>query len=439
MSRVATHDRGHTLDLVIANSPGAWADIPSGLDTTSDHSTLFSKFLFGPQPALPAAPGLHPRSFPVQEAQRDVRVLSAGRAPTGGLPGRPEYAGQGSAVTLKEKTSLLKHHLLKKGNTSRNINTHSYLTPIINTRQDYQKFITALAAVARDARIWEYITPESDRVPWLTLPAEPIEENIAHLPVVPYPVYPAGTNIQGVSDAVLPGRLQCRLREQGWPATLMRWVGSFMDGRKGHIRLASHRTPDRHLSCEVLQGSPISPILFMLFLQPMFDSRRKFGYADNVAIVARGKTPDEATRAVEMDLGKMAEWTSDNGLRFAPHKTEVIHSTQSSRHSHPPVQMGGTTITPRKSGLKAAHFLRSLSNTTQGLPAEMARLAVKGCVIPLIFYGYGAYWPVSNFARGDRLVSTGSKKRVETLDKALRVAMRSILSVWKTFPTAAFH
>ncbi|KAL5628227.1 hypothetical protein BROUX41_002975 [Berkeleyomyces rouxiae] len=99
MSRVATHDRGHTLDLVIANSPGAWADIPSGLDTTSDHSTLFSKFLFGPQPALPAAPGLHPRPFPVQEAQRDVRVLSAGRAPTGGLPGRPEYAGQGSGET----------------------------------------------------------------------------------------------------------------------------------------------------------------------------------------------------------------------------------------------------------------------------------------------------------------------------------------------------
>ncbi|KAL5606032.1 uncharacterized protein BROUX77_003225 [Berkeleyomyces rouxiae] len=69
----------------------------------------------------------------------------------------------------------------------------------------------------------------------------------------------------------------------------------------------------------------------------------------------------------------------------------------------------------------------------------MARLAVKGCVIPLIFYGCGAYWPGNNFAKGGRLVSTRSKKHVETLDKALRVAMRSIMPVWKTSPTAALH
>ncbi|KAL5606031.1 uncharacterized protein BROUX77_003224 [Berkeleyomyces rouxiae] len=114
-------------------------------------------------------------------------------------------------------------------------------------------------------------------------------------------------DIQGAFDAVLPGQLQCHLRKQGWSAALMKWVNSFMNGRKGHIWLASHRTPDRHLSCGVPQGSPVSPILFMLFLQPLFDSRRKFGYADDVAIIARAKTPEEATKAVEMDLRKMAD------------------------------------------------------------------------------------------------------------------------------------
>ena len=44
-------------------------------------------------------------------------------------------------------------------------------------------------------------------------------------------------DIKGAFDAVLPGRLIRRLREQGWPENLVRWVSSFTTNRTVKIRL----------------------------------------------------------------------------------------------------------------------------------------------------------------------------------------------------------
>ncbi|KJZ70202.1 hypothetical protein HIM_10425 [Hirsutella minnesotensis 3608] len=43
-------------------------------------------------------------------------------------------------------------------------------------------------------------------------------------------------DIQGAFDTVLRNRLILRLREQGWPPNLARWVGSFMEDRSARVR-----------------------------------------------------------------------------------------------------------------------------------------------------------------------------------------------------------
>ncbi|KJZ69582.1 hypothetical protein HIM_11019 [Hirsutella minnesotensis 3608] len=51
-------------------------------------------------------------------------------------------------------------------------------------------------------------------------------------------------DIQGAFDTVLCNRLVLRLREQGWPSNLARWVGSFMQDRSARIRyqdIVGHR------------------------------------------------------------------------------------------------------------------------------------------------------------------------------------------------------
>ncbi|KAL5601468.1 uncharacterized protein BROUX77_005717 [Berkeleyomyces rouxiae] len=213
-------------------------------------------------------------------------------------------------------------------------------------------------------------------------------------------------DVKGAFDAVLPGRLQCRLREQGWPTHLTSWVGSFVSDRKCRLRMGSFQSTGKDISCGVPQGSPVSPILFMLFLQPLISTKHRFSYADDVAILASGRSPLESVASAQSAAEKMRKWAHENGVEFAPNKTEVLHFTRSRLHPHPPVTIGGTTTSPKSSmrwlgfwldsklsfnkhvetwstkGRKAANFLRSISNTQSGVPPVMARLAVIACVIP---------------------------------------------------------
>ncbi|KAF2860864.1 hypothetical protein K470DRAFT_216148 [Piedraia hortae CBS 480.64] len=62
-----------------------------------------------------------------------------------------------------------------------------------------------------------------------------------------------------------------RLREQGWPAFSVNWTGSFMTKRACSVRLGGHTTQSAPLQCELPQGSPISPILFLLYVQPIVE------------------------------------------------------------------------------------------------------------------------------------------------------------------------
>jgi hypothetical protein len=77
-------------------------------------------------------------------------------------------------------------------------------------------------------------------------------------------------DVKGAFDAVLPGRLTYRLREQGWPDHLVRWVYSFTTQRTVRIRLDGETGPEIAIQCGLPQGSPVSPILFILYIAPLF-------------------------------------------------------------------------------------------------------------------------------------------------------------------------
>ena len=56
-------------------------------------------------------------------------------------------------------------------------------------------------------------------------------------------------DVKGAFDGVLPGHLVRRLREQGWPDYLVRWVQSFVTNRSVKIRLDGETGPLTPLYC----------------------------------------------------------------------------------------------------------------------------------------------------------------------------------------------
>ena len=72
-------------------------------------------------------------------------------------------------------------------------------------------------------------------------------------------------DIKGAFDAVTKERLTERLWQQNIPLSLIRWVASFLTDRKAAIRLDGQTGDQESIQIGVPQGSPVAPILFMLF------------------------------------------------------------------------------------------------------------------------------------------------------------------------------
>ena len=73
-------------------------------------------------------------------------------------------------------------------------------------------------------------------------------------------------DVQGAFDALLKNRLLHRMAKQGWASKAIQLTDSFLTGRSITTRLETHTTQARQVHCGTPQGSPWSPMLYMLYL-----------------------------------------------------------------------------------------------------------------------------------------------------------------------------
>ena len=189
------------------------------------------------------------------------------------------------------------------------------------------------------------------------------------------------------------------LREGGIPPYLVSWVSSFLGERS--CTLIFHGAPGTPTPLNVgsLQGSPISPLLFLLYLAPLhFRIPRglMIPYVDDFALTVASLSYGGNIRRPQELFEKLETKASRLGGSFSVAKTELIHwRTPSQRHSPKcisPIQIKGELFRQSNSFWwlgywftpalnPAAHFSRRLA-LAQGAFALIRRLSPPGAGLP---------------------------------------------------------
>src|SRR6202008_4295029 len=100
------------------------------------------------------------------------------------------------------------------------------------------------------------------------------------------------------------------------------------------------------------QGSPISPILFLIYIRPLFDRlKSKFpalatpSYIDDVGLVYTGRTIKTNVRALQEAAREIFKWAEENVVTFDDSKSELIHFTAQHREPNQIIMLpNGTKV-----------------------------------------------------------------------------------------------
>ena len=188
-------------------------------------------------------------------------------------------------------------------------------------------------------------------------------------------------DVTGAFDKVSHKRLLHNLRNVGMDHRIVGWISSFLGNRTTALRTPECIIGKTKIEVGILQGSPLSPILYLFYNAGMLKELNQreesglsaTGFIDDVGLLAVGRST-----AVNCKLLKKAhdevciEWTRTHGSEFAPSKYQLLHLSRKNRYARDhPIEIAGT-IRPKAEGYVTYLGVRIDSRLKWGPQAEHA-------------------------------------------------------------------
>jgi len=162
-------------------------------------------------------------------------------------------------------------------------------------------------------------------------------------------------DLKGAFDTVHHGALVVSLKRLGAPPGFIAWLKSYLRDREGVLSFDGQEEPVQ-MTAGVPQGSPLSPILFLLFISSLYEALKPLagkimvGFADDTNALAFGNSPETCTKVLEAVYYTAACWAQGRGMVFEAQKSELIHFTR----AHKPCQLPVFLAYPPAAGMAAA-------------------------------------------------------------------------------------
>lgn len=229
-------------------------------------------------------------------------------------------------------------------------------------------------------------------------------------------------DVKGAFDHVSKNRLIEILASLRLPISLIHWISSFLEDRLLRLSFDNQLEEFSPIITGIPQGSPISPILFLIYIRDLFKSNTIdfLSYMDDIALTASSKSFKQNIKILEREAKKLVSLGNESSIQFDIDKTELIHFFISPKLKPSLVLPNGNTITPtrlvrwlgihfdsnlkfkehiaiRTSLAKQAFFrLNRLSSITRGLSPFALRQLFIACVISVSDYGSILWWGKAN-------------------------------------------
>jgi ribonuclease HI len=263
-------------------------------------------------------------------------------------------------------------------------------------------------------------------------------------------------DIEGAFDNLLPDGVLASLRQRGTSTELLGWFNQYLKNRRVQVDHKGVHT-SRNLVRGTPQGGVLSPVLWNLAFDSVlriFDQGpiKASGYADDLALIARGPDIDTLVSITQQAIDKVTAWGRGQGLKFSASKSVAVVFTLKLKWSCKNLRMNGTEMEWQNSVKYLGVTLDSKLNWTPHVLQKIkkaknmlfqyrqvvgARFGPKplcmrwmftGIIRPALCYGAIVWWRV-----------TKNLTILERLRKLSRLAMLTWGNFRRSTPTAALE
>ena len=238
------------------------------------------------------------------------------------------------------------------------------------------------------------------------------------------------------------------------PRSLITWVNSFLSNRS--IQLAFNDSIMQQpigLSVGTPQGSPISPVLFLLYIRDIIaDKAFQLSYMDDFSLTVSSTSARKNCKILEKIVDKLVKLAKEQGVAFNPKKTELVHFTTQRGPITESVNVAGEVVAPKslvkwlgiwfdpklsfkkhiekRINLAMATFLgmQRLASTQKGLSFRAMRQLYIACVTTVADYGVPVWY------RGNK-----QGKLLELYQRLQNQALPKILGAFNKSPIRAME
>ncbi|QKX53974.1 uncharacterized protein TRUGW13939_01054 [Talaromyces rugulosus] len=265
-------------------------------------------------------------------------------------------------------------------------------------------------------------------------------------------------DVMGAFDHVDPYKLSEAMEAAGLDNDLIRWTLSFLTNRRVSLVIDGYKAPEQPIDSGLPQGSPVSPILFLIYIRGVFQAMEQqvpgikaLSYADDIGLVAQGSSVSEICRQLEAAAKAAIEWGLADSVKFDPKKTEAILFSRATSREHKNqvqearVQVGDALVAFSPTAIRwlgvlldpkltlKAHYkyrLQKGQNTerrvralckAQGLPPGLAWRIQKATAQSVALYGAELWWH-------------GQKNCLEGLQGLINNQARAVTGMLKSTP-----